>query len=257
MCTYPWPFEDDLALWDTLGLRQAGLLQNKIGPYGYDATAAALRERGITATTLITGNFTLADPATWDATRATIREVIDLAAAVGGVPYFTPGPGDGRPASELAAVLAEAVAPCVAYAADRGVRLAIEPTLRPDRSFVHTLGEGAKVAETAGLDLVADLGNCWAEPDLADTIRQAAPAIAVVQLADVVTQPGPPPPGDRAVPGDGILDIVGFVRAAVAAGYAGPFELEIVGPRIAAEGYGEATARAVRAATALLQEVLP
>jgi sugar phosphate isomerase/epimerase len=136
-----------------------------------------------------------------------------------------------------------------------GVRLAIEPTLRPDKSFVHTLREGAQVAATAGLGLIADLGNCWAEPDLADVVRQAGPVIAVVQLCDVATEPVPPP-GDRAVPGDGALDIAGFIRAAVAAGYGGPFELELVGPRITAEGHGEATARAVRAATALLQEVL-
>ena len=136
-----------------------------------------------------------------------------------------------------------------------GVRLAIEPTLRPDKSFVHTLREGAQVAATAGLGLIADLGNCWAAPDLADVVRQAGPVIAVVQLCDVATEPVPPP-GDRAVPGDGALDIAGFIRAAVAAGYGGPFELELVGPRITAEGHGEATARAVRAATALLQEVL-
>ena len=257
MCTYPWPFEDDLALWDKLGLSQAGILQNKADAYGRDATVAALRRQGITATTLITGNFILGEPASWDATRQTLREVTDLAAIIGGVPYFTPGPGDGRPADELAALLAEAVAPSVAYAASRGVRLAIEPTLRPDRSFVHTLREGAAVAAAAGLGLIADLGNCWAEPGLADAVRQAGPVIAVVQLCDVVTEPAPPPPGDRAVPGDGTLDVAGFIAAAAAAGYAGPFELELVGPRIAAEGHGEATARAVRAATALLEEVLP
>ena len=108
--------------------------------------------------------------------RADINRAIDLAAQVGGVPYFTPGRRDGRTFDELTASLAEAVAPCVAVAEAKGVRLAIEPSLRTDQSFVHTLRDAIDVADAAGIGLVADLGNCWMERDVEATVRRAGSA---------------------------------------------------------------------------------
>ena len=65
-------------------------------------------------------------------------------------------------------------------------RLAIEPSLRTDVSFVHTLRDGTDVAERAGIDVIADLGNCWMERDVEDTVRRAGSRIAVVQFSDAV-----------------------------------------------------------------------
>jgi len=96
MCTYPLPFGDELALWDELGVRQVGLLTNNVDAFGRVAAIAALRERSMRATTVITTMFELSDPASWDATRAAVNDSIDLAAEVGGCTYFTPGRRDGR-----------------------------------------------------------------------------------------------------------------------------------------------------------------
>jgi sugar phosphate isomerase/epimerase len=257
MCTYPWPFADELALWDELGVRRVGLIGAKVESHGRDAAVAALHARSMTGTTLITGNFDLSAPATWDTTRAAMRHAIDLATEVGACTYFTPGRRDGRSFDALTAALAEAVAPCAAYAKERGVRLAIEPSLRTDQSFVHTLRDGLDVAQCAGIDVIADLGNCWTERDYEATVRRAGDRIAVVQFADAVFgTPREPSPGGRVVPGDGDLDLAGFIRAAVDAGYTGAFELEQVGPTIEAEGHGPALRRAVDRASALLEEVL-
>jgi sugar phosphate isomerase/epimerase len=68
--------------------------------------------------------------------------------------------------------------------------------------------------------------------------------------------PAEPPPGGRAVPGDGDLRIDHFLRAALDAGYTGAFELEMVGPKIEAEGHESALRRGVERASALLEEVL-
>ncbi|WP_026343286.1 sugar phosphate isomerase/epimerase [Nocardia sp. BMG111209] len=255
MCTYSWSFGQNLELIDALGLAKVGLLINKADDYGRDAAVAALADRGIPATTVITRGFDLSAPDTWDAVRAELNGVTDLAARTGGSPYFTPGAADGRSFDELTEALAEAVAPCIGYAESRGVRLAIEPTLRPDRSYFHTLAEGIEVADRTGLGLIADIGNCWGETDYEATVRRAGSRIAVVQICDVRTDP-PPPPGDRVVPGDGDLDIAGFVRAALDSGYTGVFELEVLGPGVEAEGYAATTRRAVDRATALLEEVL-
>src|SRR4029077_20460541 len=194
---------------------------------------------------------------TWDANRATVNDAIDLAAVIGGCTYFTPGRRDGRSFDELTASLAEAVAPCAAPAASRGVRLAIEPSLRTDVSYVHTLRDGLEVAERAGIDVIADLGNCWMERDYEDTVRRAGPRIAAVQFADAVFGTmGQPPPGGTAVVGDGDLPVRRFLEAALESGYQGAFELEQVGPLIEAEGHVPALRRGVGRANALLVEVL-
>lgn len=257
MCTYPWPFGDELALWQELGVRRVGVITAKLDAYGRGEAVAALHERSMTATTVITRNFDLSAPGTWDSNRVEVNDAIDLAVVIGGCVYFTPGRRDGRSFDELTTSLAEAVAPCVDHAAAKGVRLAIEPSLRTDVSFVHTLRDGLDVAEAAGINIIADLGNCWMERDYEATVRRAGPRIACVQFADAVFGTSKePPPGGRAVPGDGDLRIDRFIQAALDAGYDGPFELEQVGPKIEAEGHESALRRAVERATSLLEEVL-
>jgi sugar phosphate isomerase/epimerase len=258
MCTYPWPLADELELWDELGVRQVGLISAKVDAFGREAAIAAIRQRSMVATTVITGMFDLSDPTGWDTTRKTVNEAIDLSAELGGCTYFTPGRRDGRSFDDLAAALADAVAPCAAYAEQRGVRLAIEPSLRTDVSFVHTLRDGTDVAVRAGIDVIADVGNCWMERDAEDAVRRAGSRIAVVQLSDAVYgTTHHPSPGGRVVPGDGDLALEAFIAAALDTGYAGPFELEVVGPAIDAEGHGPALRRSVERANALLYEVLP
>jgi len=259
ICTYPWPFGDELHLWEELGVQRVGVITAKIDAYGRDKAVAALRERSIRATTVITRCFDLSAPDTWDVTRADINAAVELTAEMGGVcTYFTPGRRDGRSFDELTSSLAEAVDPCIDHASSHRVRLAIEPSLRTDVSYVHTLRDGLDVAEAAGINVIADLGNCWMERDYEQTVRAGGDRIAAVQFADAVFGgPGEPPPGGRAVPGDGDLPIASFLRAALDAGYTGPFELEMVGPTIEAEGHEAALRRGVDRANALLGEVLP
>jgi sugar phosphate isomerase/epimerase len=258
MCTYPWPFADELQLWEELGVQRVGVITAKLDAYGRDKAVAALRERSIRATTVITRCFDLSTRDTWNTTRAEINDAVELTAEMGGVcTYFTPGRRDGRSFDELTASLAEAVEPCIEHAASHGVRLAIEPSLRTDVSYAHTLRDGLDIAEAAGINVIADLGNCWMERDYEQTVRQGGERIAAVQFADAVFGTSQePPPGGRAVPGDGDLPIASFLRAALDAGYAEPFELEMVGPKIEAEGHEAALRRGVERSSALLDEVL-
>jgi hypothetical protein len=79
MCTFSWPFEQELALWSELGVRHAGLLINKVD----DAPERKLKQlddAGIRISTLIVGGFELADRASWSATAAKQREAIDMVA---------------------------------------------------------------------------------------------------------------------------------------------------------------------------------
>ena len=152
--------------------------------------------------------------------------------------------------------LAEAVAPSVEYARDQGVRLAFEPSKRTEVSFVNTLGDAVDVAERTGLGIVADIGNFWMERDLRATLLRAAPHIALVQLTDVsigtVRSPDDPPSGGRVPFGEGDLPLARILGDIKDTGYAGPLELELIGPLGDSEGYAPVIRRGVAAAEAML-----
>jgi sugar phosphate isomerase/epimerase len=72
-----------------------------------------------------------------------------------------------------------------------------------------------------------------------------------VQVSDYVV--GTLTASERAVPGDGDIPLRRLIGVLAGAGYAGPFELEMLGPRIEEEGYPAAIARGIAA----LEPMLP
>ena len=256
MCSFPWSFEQDLALWSDMGVRHAGLLISKLG----DDPAARLAEvaaAGIGCATLITECFELREPDTWEATRAAHRKAIDLVAGIKGHSiYFTPGRTACTSWANDLERLAEAVAPTVAYAREMGVLAAIEPSIRTSVSFVNTLRDAIDVAEHTGLALIADFGNMWMERDFRETLARAMPHIALMQIGDVVIgATGRPAPGGRAHIGQGELPLQRMMQDVLDAGYTGVFDLEVVAANFAA-GCDEETLRAgISAASALLDAV--
>jgi sugar phosphate isomerase/epimerase len=251
-----WSFDEDLALWRKLGIRWAGLLGAKLGD-DIEAGFAALAEAGIRASTVVVPRFDLSAPATWDATRETLRRWTDAVARFDGWSmYLTPGRPTGAVWERLLETLADAVGPSVEYARDKGVRLAFEPSKRTEVSFVNTLRDGIDVAERTGLGIVADIGNFWMERDLRATLLRAAPHIALVQLTDVsigtVRRPDDPPSGGRVPFGEGDLPLARILGDIKDTGYAGPLELELIGPLGDREGYAPVIRRGVAAAEAML-----
>lgn len=256
MCTYPWSFDQDLALWIDMGVRHAGLLTPKLGD-----DAQAMMERltaaGIRASTLITEAFDLAEPVTWARTQASHRWAIDLMASHGGHSiYFTPGRTTGAAWGDDLDRLADALGPTIAHAREAGVLAAIEPSLRTSVSFVNTLRDAIDVAERTGISLVADFGNMWMERDFREVLARAMPHIALMQIGDVVIgASGRPAPGGRAHIGEGELPLKRMMTDVLEAGYTGVFDLEVV-PADFSKGYDEVTIRrGVAAASALLTEL--
>lgn len=257
LSSFHWSFEQDLALWRELGAPLAGLLISKIAD-DIPGKVARLCDAGIRPSTVVTGAFDLSAPQTWDKNRALLAAIIDAVAGAGGgggTAYMTPGRTTGATWSEVLDLFAEAVAPSAAYAREKGVRLAFEPSLRTDASFVNTLRDAVDVAERTGLGLIVDFGNCWMERDLAAVLQRAAPHIALVQICDVVIGgPGRPSPGGRVHLGEGELPLHRLMQEVLATGYAGPFDLEVLGPAIEAEGYEPALRRGVERASVFLTE---
>jgi sugar phosphate isomerase/epimerase len=251
-----WSFEQDLALWADLGLCWAGLLGAKLGD-DVEAAAGALAAAGIRVSTVAAGRFDLGRPDTWEQTRAGLHRVIDAVAKFGGWSvYITPGASTGAPWEDLLDTFTAAVAPTVAHAADRGVLLGFEPSRRTEVSFVNTLRDAIDVAGRTGLGIVADVGNFWMERGLAELLARAAPHICLVQLADVeigrLASAADPPGGGRTPLGEGDLAISRILGHISDTGYAGPLELEIIGPLCERDGYEPVIRRAVDGAGPLL-----
>jgi sugar phosphate isomerase/epimerase len=192
----------------------------------------------------------------WAAPRERLSTLIDRCAEVGAPAICMLTGGRGSLGWEDATALyAEMMAPCVAKAREAGITLAIESTspLFAD----HHLGTGMRdallVAETAGIGLCPDLFAGWTEAGLQQTIERAVPRMVTVQVADYVYGDRARP--CRAVPGDGAIPLQTIFGWMIDAGFEGVFDIEILGPRIANEGFPRALRRAADNVGAMLDAV--
>jgi sugar phosphate isomerase/epimerase len=158
---------------------------------------------------------------------------------------MTAGPPGRLDADEACDAFAAALDPVRAEAAAAGVPLALEHNhaLRRDIGFLHTLRDMVEYAEQVDLGIVVELNNCWIERRLPQTFRRGAPRFSVVQVSDYAIGTSDTP--NRLVPGDGDIPLERLLGLLLEAGYAGPFDLEFLGPKIEAEGYAPAIRRGV------------
>jgi sugar phosphate isomerase/epimerase len=197
-----------------------------------------------------------ADEASWQAPRAQLSRLIDIAKRIGARSIYLLTGGHGALSWEQAAeMFCAAIAPCAAHAKASGVALLIEPasTLHADLHIAHSLRDTLMLAEMADLGVCIDFFACWTEAGLRQTIERAVARDSVVQVSDYVY-------GDRAfpcraVPGDGVIPLPRLLEWALGAGYKGGFDLELIGPRIDREGRVQAVARGADALGKMLQSL--
>ena len=253
--TFAWDLPFDLAFYARAGITNVGISIAKLERHGWDDGAARVVDAGLRVTNLIgLGPFHLAAPERWPAQQERLVRAVDVATRVGAeCLVFTTGPGGSLPWDEAADALAVAMAPVLAESAARGVPFAIEHTnsLRVDVGFVHTLADAVDLARRLGTGVCMEINACWAERDLAATIRDGVDTLRLVQVSDFAVGTLSTP--NRLVPGDGDIPLDRIVGTVLGAGYPGCFDLELIGPAIEAEGYESAVPRAVATTTALLE----
>ncbi|PJM94711.1 sugar phosphate isomerase/epimerase family protein [Streptomyces sp. CB01373] len=222
-----------------LGVPGVGLWREPVQTYGVEAAARLVRDAGLTVTTLCRGGFlTAIDPAgraeALDDNRAAVDEAATLGTDTlvlvsGGLPA---GSKDLHGARER---IADALGVLGPYAAERGVRLAIEP-LHPmyaaDRCVVSTLAQALDLAErfpAHQVGVTVDTYHIWWDDNAPEQIARAGAGgrIHTFQLADWTT---PLPEGvlnGRGQIGDGSIDMREWKRYVEAAGYTGAIEVEL------------------------------
>jgi len=252
-----WPLEQEVELYGELGVARVALLARKIADGGEADAARLVRDAGCTVDSLMVGPvLELSRRERWGDGRATLSRALERARALGtSTVVITTGPAGQLTWEEAADAFAEAVAPVVADAGRGGMTIAVEHTngLRFDLGFLHSLRDAVDVARRTGIRVCMEVNNVWGERALRDTIFAGVDLIRTVQVNDFVVGTTSTP--DRAVPGDGDIPLARIFRDLEDAGYRGPYELEIVGPRIEAEGYPGAVRRSLVHVDRLLREV--
>ncbi len=252
--TFDWSLDDDLAFWADAGITNVGVSAAKLERAGWEEGARRVADAGLRVTNLIgLGSFPLDEPAGWSAQRERVHQVLAAAAVVGAeCLVLTTGPAGRLTWEEAADALADALAPVLADARERAIPFALEHTnsLRVDIGFVHTLRDVIDLARRLDTGVCMEINACWAERGLADTIAAGADTFRLVQVSDFAVGTLSTP--DRLVPGDGDIHLERILGQVLAAGYRGCFDLELIGPRIADEGYAAAARRGIEYVSELL-----
>ncbi|MBB5935453.1 sugar phosphate isomerase/epimerase family protein [Streptomyces zagrosensis] len=248
-----------------LGVPAVGLWREPVAQYGLEATAALVRDAGLAVTSLCRGGFlTALDDGDRARALANNRTAIDEAVTLGtdtlvlvsgGLP---PGSRDLVAARERVADALVSLAP---YAADRGVRLAIEP-LHPmfaaDRCVVSTLDQALDLAErfpARQVGVVVDTYHIWWDDRAPAAVARAGTTgrIHSFQLADWTT---PLPAGvltGRGQLGDGAIDFRHWLALVESAGWAGFIEVELFNEELWAREGAEVLAETATRFTACTQ----
>lgn len=254
ICTFGWSLDEDLAFYAEHGITNVGVSLVKLERHGWVDGAARVRDAGLRVTNLIgLGPFHLAQPEQWEQQQARLLHALEAGATVGAeCLVVTTGPAGRLTWEQAADALEAALAPVLGEARDRGIPFALEHTnsLRVDVGFVHTLRDVVDLAERLDIGVCMEINACWAERGLGTTIAAAVDRLRLVQVSDFAVGTLSTP--NRLVPGDGDIPLHRIIGQVLDAGYAGCFDLELIGPAIEAEGYASAVPRAV----ARLEELL-
>jgi sugar phosphate isomerase/epimerase len=240
-CAGDIPFIEEVDFWTELGVTDIGMISTKLEPIGWDRALVA--NTGLRVSNIGTEERVL-------------NEALEFGASMGtDTVWITPGSIGSRLWEEAADDFCRRIAPAVEQANKLGIALAVEPTnsLRLDISFVFTLRDTLALAQMAGTGVVMELACCWYEPGFEELVRKNIDLIELVQISDF--QIGTRSTPDRVAIGDGDIPLERLLGIILDAGYEGMFDLEILGPRIEAEGYLPATRRSLERATEMLDRL--
>ncbi|MGY0231457.1 sugar phosphate isomerase/epimerase family protein [Longispora urticae] len=196
------------------------------GDWDPDSAAELLASLGLAASVVLVmppgRELVAADSVT--ETQDYLRHCVDVAVtlgapAVSGPAYASVGRTWRMDSDERKAVYAELkenLEPVVDYAADRGVRIGVEPLNRYETSVLNTVEQALDaLPENCGLALDTYHLNIE-EKKPSDAVRLAGSRIAHLQVCGT----------DRGTPGDDHFDWPDFAAAVGETGYAGPLVIE-------------------------------
>jgi sugar phosphate isomerase/epimerase len=217
------------------GIPTISLWRNKVADTGLHESENIVRDAGLNVSSLCRGGwFPASSPSERQQRLDDNRRAIEEAAALGtDVLVLVCGPAVDKDLPTARAYIEEAIASLLPFAADHGIRLAIEP-LHPmfagDRSAIVTLQQANDMVHRLAhpyVGVIVDVYHVWWDPEIAAQIANAAGHILGFHVSDWLV-PTPDMVQGRGMMGDGVIDLRHLRSMVDATGYAGPIEVEIM-----------------------------
>ncbi|MGH2940240.1 MAG: cytochrome P450 [Solirubrobacterales bacterium] len=244
ICEFTTPdttFEEDLRMYAAAGADGLGLIEPKLVPGGEDDQLRALKASGLQISVAIPRNVTLlpqseemfSGPADLDSRLGLMCDSIRrLAPFEPDTILVTTGGNDPSVSIRHARrTVAEAFRTVAKVAEECGVTLSLQP-LREDlghsMSVIQTIPETLELLEEIGADNIKigyDIYHLWDTPGALELTKAHAKEFGFVHLSD--WRPEPRSPVDRAVPGEGTINLPAFLQALDVGGYEGWYTLAI------------------------------
>jgi sugar phosphate isomerase/epimerase len=230
-------WEEDLAAYAAGGAGGIGIAETKL-PEDDAAAIAQLRASGLKATLCLPAALSILPNALGREPTDPEERVASLSASIRRlaayepemVMFLTGAPGE-RPEAEARAIVVEGIRELGRVARDAGVRIGVEPihrTANAEFSTITDLPGAEALLEEAGDDSVGilfDTWHLWDTPDVLEHARRLAPRFPTVHVNDWRAETRDW--DDRALPGDGIIDLPAIIGALEAGGYDGWYDMEI------------------------------
>jgi sugar phosphate isomerase/epimerase len=238
--TFHLSFDEEVELLAEVGVRGLGLFEPKL-PEGKDAESARkLGAAGITATVCIPAVFSILPLEAFPGPADPQERIEAICASIRRFAEFQPvttmcltGPLGGHPPDEARRIVVEGLRKVARAAAEARVPIGLEAIHRSAReafTLVSSIPEAVELIEEVGeanLGILFDTWHHWDTPGVLDDIRREGhrfvPAIHIDDWR------GPTRSWcDRALPGEGIIDLPALLGALDDSGWEGDwFELEI------------------------------
>ncbi len=214
--------------------------RDKVEELGLQRAARALRQSGLRVSSLCRGGFFPAATGEQranaiDENKRAITEAAELGTKV--LVIVCGSAVRGVSLSDARMMVAEGIAALMPFAEAHGVRLAIEP-LHPmmiaERSVIVSLGEAIDLAASFAspfAGVIVDVYHVFWDHRVHQEIARAGERIFGFHLSDWRTPAGDIT-ADRAMLGDGIIDLKGLAGSVAQAGFCGDIEIEVLSERL-------------------------
>jgi sugar phosphate isomerase/epimerase len=234
----PWSLERAVEACVRREIPAIAVWRDKLEEAGLARAASLMRDNGLRVSSVCRGGFVPSPSAAERVHRIDDnRRAIEAAAALGApVLVLVCGPPEGQPLADAREQVMEGIAALVYDAAASGVRLAIEP-LHPmmiaERSVITSLEEANALAErfrSPAVGVVCDAYHVFWDATVEREIARAGERLCGFHVSDWTTPTGDVT-ADRAMIGDGCIDLRSLHAWVTGAGYHGDVEIEILNAR--------------------------
>lgn len=246
--SYRWPLFKEVVRYAKAGIDRIGLWRDKVDEFGYEEAADLLYEMKVSPSSLSwAGGFTGSDGTPHTLAVDDAIQAVYQAHMVGADKLVIfPGSRNGHTDRHAMRLVTSAIETILPLAIDLGVKLVIEPVLDRKNSFSFMYRPTQYLnlveqfeSEYVGLSL--DLFHVGLNLELMANFHKFANHISLVQLCDAKTRNGE---WIRCELGKGIVPLRQWLKLLNYSGYAGEFEVKLLGPEFSNQSYLETISQA-------------